>query len=194
MVLLLLGALQLTQIQQARIAVEHAAFAAARAGIVMNGDPEKMHAAAALAVLPSFARTDSAAAMAKSLLRLKTQEAALAPLGLEPLRIEVHNPVAADFRRYGQHLRGEELDFDDVRPGATDATLLSVQVHYLYELSVPFANQALEKIWLAARALAGDGRVAALAAVARRHRYFLPLTAFCTMRMQSNPYLRWARR
>ena len=38
MVFLLLVAVQLTQLQQARILAESAAFAAARAGIVFNGD------------------------------------------------------------------------------------------------------------------------------------------------------------
>src|SRR2546427_1139626 len=51
MVFLLLVALQLTQLQQARILAEYAASAAARAGIVMNGDQTKMKQAATLAVL-----------------------------------------------------------------------------------------------------------------------------------------------
>ena len=193
MVLLLLGLVQLTLIQHARIAAEYAAFAAARAGVVMNGDPAKRRAAAAIAVLPAFSDARSLPAMARSLLRLRGEEAALAPFGIEPMRVEVHSPVAADFPRYGQHLAGQELDFDDVRPDAAEATLLSLRVRYLYELKVPFANQAVHKAWLLARMAAGDGAsVAPLAAAARAHRYFVPLSAFQTMRMQSNPYRKWA--
>ena len=188
--LLLLGLVQLTQVQQARIAADYAAFAAARAGIVMNGDPARMREAAALAVLPVFGRAGSVAALAKSLARLEAEEAALAPLGLAPLRIEVHGPVAVDFARYGQHLDRQELDFDDVRPAAAEANLLSLEVQYLYELKVPFANAVLQRIWLTARRNAPPG----LRAAAHAGRFYLPLRAFYTMRMQSNPYLKWARR
>src|SRR5512141_3478894 len=97
LVFLLLGAVQLTQLQQARILADYAAFAAARAGIVMNGDPGKMRDAAALAILPAFGAADSLAALGKTLLRFKAEEAVLEAFGLEPLRIEVRNPAAADF-------------------------------------------------------------------------------------------------
>jgi hypothetical protein len=190
--LLLLGAIQLTILQQARLAAEYAAFAAARAGIVMNGDPARMREAAAIAVLPAFGRSDGVAAIAKSLARFKAEEAALAPLGLELLRIDLHAPVAADFARFGQHLKGQELDFDDVRPAAAEATLLSLELHYLCELRVPFANGILQRIWLLTRGTR-ERAAPALRAAARAGRFYLPVRAFYTMRMQSNPYLRWAR-
>lgn len=194
-VFLLLGVVQLTQLQQARLFTDYAAFAAARAGIVMNGDPGKMREAAAIAVLPAFGPADSVAALGKTRLRFEAQDAALRPFGLEQLRIEVHDPVAADFGKYGGHLHGEELDFDDVRPGATEATVLSLRLRYLYELKVPFANRIIHAAWMAARARAAKGiAVAALAAAARAGRYYVPLQAFYSMRMQSNPYLKWARK
>ncbi len=194
-VLLLLGAVQLTLIQQARLFADYAAFAAARAGVVMSGDPARMHSAAALALAPAFGRTDSLAALGRTVARFEAREAALAPFGLQQLRLDVHSPVAADFPRYGRHLRGEEIDFDDVRPAAADATLLSLQLRYLYELDVPFANKAIQSFWLATRGQAHDAALAAaLSAAARAGRYYLPLTAFYTMRMQSNAYLKWARR
>ena len=195
MVLLLLGAIQLTQIQQARLLADHAAFAAARAGIVMNGDPEKMRSAAALALSPASGRAGDLAALGKAVLRLEAEEAALQPFGLRRLAIDVLNPAAADFARYGKHLDGKEIDFDDVRPGAAEATLLSLRLRYLYELKVPFANQAIERVWMAAQRRAPDGALlAGLLAASRAGRHYLPLTAFYTMRMQSNPYLLWARR
>src|SRR2546423_1601656 len=117
MVFLLLLTIQLTQLQRARILAEAAAFAAARAGAVMNGDPSRMREAAALAVLPGFGRTDSFSAVAKTWLRFRAEDAALERMGLSLVRIVVHNPVAADFAPWGQHLNGQEIDFDDVRPG-----------------------------------------------------------------------------
>jgi hypothetical protein len=56
-------------------------------------------------------------------------------------------------------------------------------------------------LWLASRARSGarldDGApggldLAALALAGKQGRYLLPVQAFQTMRMQSNPFLRWA--
>jgi len=236
-VFLLLVAIQLTQLQEARLFAEAAAFAAARAGIVLNGNAGKdgtdgpMRDAAALAILPSFGRTDSFERLTATLARFEAQQRTLRPFGLSQVRVYVHNPVAADFDTFGQHLNRQELDFDDLRPAASEAALLSIQVRYLYELRVPFANRMIQTLWLAARtgalrawsgwdwtgprlgdgsdavavsrALAasrtvGDGtpegiRLGALVAAAAAGRHFLPLQAFWTMRMQSDPYRRWAR-
>jgi hypothetical protein len=234
MIFLLLLTIQLTQLQRARILADYAAFAAARTGIVYNGDPHKMTDAATLAILPSFGRTDGFLEIGKTLARFRVTEAFLDGLGLPQLRIYVRNPVQADFKEFGQHLDGQEIDFDDVRPGATEATLLSLQVRYLYELRVPFANKLIQTIWLAAHAgllarwrgwdltsprvgtqngpdaVAGSRIAAAGTSVAdgtpegipikalitagnAPGRFFLPVEAFYTMRMQSNPYLNWAR-
>jgi hypothetical protein len=239
MIFLLLVTIQLTQLQQARIMVEYAAFTAARAGIVMNGNNGSsngfdgpMHEAAAMAVLPTFGRTDSWTEFGKTLLRFKAQEAVLKPLGLSQVRVFVLNPTAQTFSTYGAHLNGQEIDFDDVRPGATDATLLSLQVRYLYEMRVPFANKLIQTIWMASKVgvLRGwqgwdlasprmgsqrgpdavalsrgaaaartipDGtpegiRLAGLVAAGAANRYYLPVEAWYTMRMQSNPYRKWA--
>lgn len=238
-IFLLLLTIQLTQLQQARIMAEYAAFAAARTGIVMNGDNGSsngfdgpMHRAAVLAVLPSFGRTDSWTNIAATLARFTAQDALLRPFGLSQVRVYVHNPVARDFSTLGQHLNGQELDFDDVRPQAAEATLLSLQIRYLYELRVPFANKFIQTIWLASRAgvlgswggfdwssprfgpangpdavaisramaasrVVPDGtpegiKLAGLIAAGAANRFFLPVEAFYTMRMQSNPYLKWA--
>jgi hypothetical protein len=232
MVFLLLLALQLTQLQQARVLAEYAAFAAARAGIVMDGDPARMKQAATLAVLSGSGPSDGMSALAGTLLRFQAADAVLRPFGLEQVRVHVHNPVAAEFALWGRHLDDQEIDFDDVRPGATEATLLSLQIRWLYELRVPFANRMIQSIWMAAKggllrawrgwdltaprfgSQAGPDAIAAsraasasitvpdgtpegiplsaLAAGARAGRYYLPVQAFYTMRMQSNPYRKWA--
>src|ERR1700694_4748601 len=75
MVFLLLVAVQLTQLQRARILADLAAFAAARTGIVMNGNPDKMQQAATLAILPGSGRTDGFPAIAKTLVRFKVENA-----------------------------------------------------------------------------------------------------------------------
>ena len=119
-------------------------------------------------------------------------------LGLPLLQVLVLNPRRGDFERFGPHLAGQEIDFDDVRPRAVDAGLLSIQVRYLVELRVPLANKLIHSLWLARRKRSSDdgGRrgidLGTLAAASERGFYLLPVQAFQTLRMQSNPFLRWA--
>lgn len=239
MIFLLLLTIQLTQLQQARLMVEYAAFTAARTGIVMNGNngagngvDGPMHDAAVLAILPTFGRTDDWGPLLATKARFLAEDVALRAFGLSQVRVYVLNPTRGAFQLFGQHLNGQEIDFDDVRPEATDATLLSLQVRYLYEMKVPFANKLIQTIWLAshsgmlrlwqgsdwtspkiggqagadavtmsrAGSLGGtwqDGtpegvKLGALVAAGAVNRYYLPVEAWYTMRMQSNPYLKWA--
>ncbi|HYZ90356.1 MAG TPA: TadE family protein [Myxococcales bacterium] len=195
---LILCAIQLAQLQQARVLLEYAAFNAARAGIVHDGENDArgtagpMHDAAALSLLPSFGRTDGFAAVTRTWAQFRAREAMLTATRLPLLQVSVLNPRRADFARLGEHLDGQEIDFDDVRPQAADANLLSIDVRYLYELRVPFANQLIQGAWLLRPASATADDRAALALLGRQGRYFVPVHAFYTMRMQSNPFLRWA--
>ncbi len=59
MVFLILGIIQLTMMQQARLMLEYAAFNAARAGIVWNADKEMMTNAATLSLLPTLNSCDT---------------------------------------------------------------------------------------------------------------------------------------
>jgi hypothetical protein len=58
MVFMTLGIIQLTMIQHAKLMTEYAAYQAARAGSVWNGNNERMHDAAIVALLPTMGRTD----------------------------------------------------------------------------------------------------------------------------------------
>lgn len=66
MVFMVLGILQLTMVQHARIMTEYAAYNAARAGIVWNGNNERMHDAALMSLLPTMGRTDNIGETAKT--------------------------------------------------------------------------------------------------------------------------------
>jgi hypothetical protein len=238
MVFLILCAIQITLLQQARLAVEYAAFTAARAGVVMNGNPAPMEQAATWAVLPTFGRADSLAALATTRLKFEAQDAVLKVVGLKQVRVATLNPRRQDFASQ-THLNGREIDFDDVRPTVAPQTLLSLQVRYLYQLRVPFANKMIQTIWLATQVvrsgallaswqgkdltaprIGGDAGVDALSttrnlALARgtiadgmpgglsisalslagsgpRPVYLVPVNAWYSMRMQSNPFLKWA--
>jgi TadE-like protein len=180
---LLLCTIQLTQLQQARLVLEYAAFNAARVGIVHDVESGAMREAAVLSILPSWGRTDSWEALLRTLVAFETSKRP----GLETMRIRVLEPHKDAFAKYGAHLAGHEIDFDDAR--AADATLLSIEVRYLYELRVPFANKLLHSLWLLRRT---PEDAAAIAGTARAGRYLVPLEAFATMRMQSNPFAKWA--
>jgi hypothetical protein len=243
MVFLILCAVQLTLLQQARLLVEYAAFNAARAGVVHGMDNGQslgrsdgaMREAAVVSILPTFGRTDSFAALTQALAAFEARDLAMRALGLPQVQVAVLNPHDGDFDRFGQHLGRQEIDFDDARPAAQAATLLSIQVRYLYELKVPFASRMVQSIWLASQvglldawrgwdltsprlgsqsgpdattattaAAAGRGSLPdgmpgglslrGLALLSQAGRFYLPVNAWYTMRMQSNPYRKFAAR
>lgn len=66
MVFLCLGIIQLTVIEQAKIMTEYAAYNAARAGIVWNGNDERMHDAALFSLLPTLGDTHDLVALGKT--------------------------------------------------------------------------------------------------------------------------------
>ncbi|SEU17200.1 TadE-like protein [Myxococcus fulvus] len=65
-VFMTLGIIQLTLIQHAKLMTEYAAYQAARAGVVWNGNNERMHDAAIIALLPTLGRTDDIGNLAKT--------------------------------------------------------------------------------------------------------------------------------
>src|SRR5438876_5648618 len=96
-VALILCTIQITQLQQARVLVEYAAFNAARAGIVQNGNSGRdgvagpMHDAAVLSLLPAYGRTDGLGALAQTWAAFRVREGALRALGLPVVQVTVLN-------------------------------------------------------------------------------------------------------
>ncbi len=180
MVFLILGVVQLTMIQHARIMTEYAAYNAARAGIVWHGDPWVMENAAIISLLPTYeglsaemGLTDPermmSAIVERALLyqvnrRLTgwAREMLSAPLsdairrafsgdGPSVVEVEVLNPTRDAF---GDN---EELDFDDIGTDERaehlrEANRLTIRVRYLYIMRVPFANWVIHHSWLSQRA------------------------------------------
>jgi hypothetical protein len=66
MVFITLGIIQMTMIQHAKLMTEYAAYQATRAGIVWNGNNERMHDAAIVALLPTMGRTDDVLNLGKT--------------------------------------------------------------------------------------------------------------------------------
>ncbi|HZH02357.1 MAG TPA: TadE family protein [Myxococcaceae bacterium] len=182
LVTVILGVLQLTQLQQASLLTQYAAYNAARAGIVWNGSVERMRDAALLSVLPATGRTDSLELLAGTADRQRAMDGAFLQLPWSPespdaangvplrglVRVDTLNP------RHGPELEGlarrpgegswQELDFDGV--GTRDdgvwasrdtalraATVLTVRVRHWYEMRVPFANGVVFWAWRWVRTL-----------------------------------------
>lgn len=80
MVFMALGIIQLTMIQHAKLMTEYAAYQAARAGIVWNGNNERMHDAAIVALLPTMGRTDDLAHLGVTWVTHQTYDSALRTL------------------------------------------------------------------------------------------------------------------
>jgi hypothetical protein len=249
MIFFILCTLQLTLMQQARIAVEYAAFNAARVGVVHNmnngtdgSDPSfqpTMRNAAVMSILPTYGRTDSMGALVTTRAKFELEALALRAINVPLVKVTILNPKKSDFTAFGAHLNNKEIDFDDMRPAAARATLLSIEVRYMFELRIPFANQMIEAIYVASQTgilrawtgpdvthaglfspTSGDavkfsllrgvamgnikdgmqgglnmGLVSGMASAPRSAvtpRFYFPLYAYYTMRMQSNPFVQWA--
>src|SRR4029079_16997593 len=80
MVFMCLGIVQLTMLQHAKLMTEYAAYQAARAGIVWNGNNERMHDAALAALLPTVGRTDTLLNYGKQWIKADAADTALAAI------------------------------------------------------------------------------------------------------------------
>ncbi len=130
MVFTVLGIIQLTMIQHARIMTEYAAFNAARAGIVWNGNNERMHDAAIMSLLPTMGRTDSLTEVGKTWLTHQAYDLAMRQLSwgapvpaslngsnlLGFIRVDTISPAAyspiGSIWKIRDGLNWRELDFD----------------------------------------------------------------------------------
>jgi len=182
MLFMFFGLLQLIMVQHARLMTGYAAFNAARAGVVWNGDPCMMRRAAVVSLLPTLGATDTVAGTSEpfgqprpGLMRTWTRAQALVSTtgavggllaelgitnpGMALVDVEVLNPTQAMLG----HFHNGELAFDAVagdpagrdftnRPEMREATRLTVRVKYLYPMRIPFANWLVFSSYLAAHA------------------------------------------
>lgn len=147
-VFLVLGTLQLMLLLQARSFVEYAAFSAVRSGVVHHGACEPMLHAAIGALLPTFARTDTAENLARAFAAHRDNRFVPAlDRGHDRAIVWLlrESPLAND-------IRGDEEDvFDDPDVRGTLGTLhrLEARLVYWYPLRIPFANWVMARMFLA---------------------------------------------
>ena len=155
----ILGTIQLTLMHQARLMLEYAAFNAARAGSVWNGDPDRMCNAAMISLIASrpswpgignfnMGAIDDYLDLAGYAAAMVASNALMdRVLGLSLVRVDTLSPVEADFGE------AEEIDFDTVASTFEERrkTQLTIRVTYFYKMFIPFANMVIWNTWWAMR-------------------------------------------
>jgi hypothetical protein len=157
MVFLTLGILQLTMVQHARLMTEYAAYQAARAGIVWNGNPMRMHDAAVIALLPTFGRTDDLTQLGRSWERHQRvdkilRQVAWGPAGVpQPdelnganlfglVRVDTISPASfpamASIWKLRDQGNWEELDFDGPET-FPEVPALDTKIQHFFNLPLP---------------------------------------------------------
>jgi hypothetical protein len=144
--------IQLTLIQHARIMTDYAAYCAARAGVVFNGDPIAMQRAALIALSPTIGRSENLVNLENdetTTVAFEEQQRASARVPM--VQIQTFRPLISDVQNLGEATNGDELDFDDIRPAAAAANILQIRLHYYYNMKIPYANWMLQAIFFAAK-------------------------------------------
>ena len=136
--LIVLGIIQLSMVMNAKFLVNYAAYCAARAGIVHNGDQGKMKQAAAFALTPLFSYSSDI----DKLIIGYGKALIAANLGYY-LKVEIVSPDNNRFsssynKRFFPELKKYNQGFPEL-----DNNLLVVKVTYDYPLEIPFINRIL---------------------------------------------------
>ena len=172
---MILGILQMSLIYQAKYLLKYAAYRSARTGALQSACGDQMHDAALAVLAPVMGvgyplngqatpaigdgymdtSDGSAGSYAKAVARAKLL---LGPVGVPLLKVVVCGPTDSHLR--GAALNENEIDFDDPRnllwqKGALnkdtlrefERTKLRIQVQYVHQLVVPFANWIIFNSW-----------------------------------------------
>ncbi len=152
---LVLGILQLSMIQQARLLTQYAAYRAVRAGALLGaGAPDEttwckqMNKAAVEGLLPSIGRTDTAKNLAETWLLgnhrgeipvANIASPAAAGLGIHIVRIK-YLVLAQNGTAQAPY---QTADFDDPDHPLT----LTIDLAYNFKLQIPFADYMIHEMW-----------------------------------------------
>lgn len=205
-VFLILGMLQLALMHQARVMAKYAAYKAARVGSIHNAKPDAMLTAAKVVLLPVTGRqnTDSFfnASSGKFAASWSSAKTAASPAPVKLTICEPNNVGPADFDDPNGPLKHYTRDWQVDNKGR-----LAIQLTFYYQLVIPFVNGIIWHIVTgkehvdtmrtlrlgngnrspkAAGATGNANTWAATKSYASGGRYFLPIRASWSMRMQSN--------
>lgn len=177
----LLGVLQMVLLQEARLLTEYAAWQSARAGIVRNGDPVPMRAAAHFVLAPTACPSRTTAGLlcrgGKGWSRIGAGVSVLEADGLPGVSIAWPGGTVSDPGPDFDRIPSDDLD--------RERGLLSFELVYWYELKIPFVDSL---IWHAWRQVTSTPAQEGIEAEAARGRFFVPISSRQVMRMQSDRY------
>ncbi len=149
----MLGILQLTLSQHARILSEYAAFKAARAGSIYRADCGRMKNAALTALAPSMSYT-----MVSQSADAVYAGAQVAP-GVNMVRLYLETQSKIKFNRSSRMTplvwvdykleNFANRDFDLQLTGGEDVERIRVKLAYFFQYRIPFANWIMVRYWLA---------------------------------------------
>lgn len=174
--ILILGLIQATLVIHAKYLVNYAAYSAARAGIVHNGDLEKMKQAASLALTPLYAGSVNLADLALGYGEARLR-AEVPPL-LGGIKVEILSPPEERFsEEYNQRFFPELRRYDEHPVRAEDIqqlreNLLTVKVSAGFQLKIPLINTIMSPFFF--DPVSGYP--------------VIPVRSTCQMRMQSDAF------
>jgi hypothetical protein len=214
----ILGVIQLAMMMHARYAANYAAFAAARAASVHNGNCAAAVAGALIAVAPMVGRPNNAADFitiwttpGSSDFTLKPRPAIntnrYPPIGSLPIvTVQMTNWFVGMNHADPVWRDNKDSDFDVI----DQPIMITYQVTFNYEMRIPFANAVIHESWAGANyfgPMASQGINSLMGPRERNDqptlsaqwmpyyitarqdkRYIIPIVATATMRMMSNPY------
>lgn len=143
--IIILGIIQISLVINAKLLVNYAAYCAARAGIVHNGEQRQMENAAALALSPLFTGSPSLAGVAQGYGRAQL-ELLKGNLPFMGINVEILSPGPERFRDdYKKRFFPELQRYGEAPkdPSFLDDNLLVVRVIYFYPLRIPVINTLL---------------------------------------------------
>lgn len=144
--LLILGIMQITLVINARLLMNYAAYSAARAGIVHNGDITKMQQAAAVALAPMLSNDKSLPSLglgygkAHALLALGLLKVQIISSGKQRFKPGYRKRFFPALTRYRNLRTAEEV-------AQMQENLLTVRVTYFYPLKIPLINAILSPLF-----------------------------------------------
>lgn len=196
LLLLILGALQVIFIYQAKTTLNYATYEAARAGALEHAQLDPIQHGFSRGMAPFFTRPASDDDTLKSTAAMQGRDVVREQIRLGRVRFERINPTRSSFDTFGQNSAGlieipnNHLLFRDAGVidanglSVQDANLLKVRITYCMDLIVPFANRIIES---SASALTGSSSANDFErqCMGDDDSTRLPITSFAIMRMQS---------
>jgi len=154
---LILGALQIIFIYQAKTTLNYATYEAARAGTLENAQLEAVQNGFSRGMAPFFTRPTTDDDTKKSQAVIQARDIVKSQIDSQLVRFERINPTKSSFDTFGKDVGRGVIEIpnnhllfrnasviDNNGLSIQDANLLKIRITYCMDLIVPFANKIIE--------------------------------------------------